>query len=443
MTNAPTTPWLAAHEGYYGPPLSHPRRCELVTWLAANGYDGYVYAPKSDPLHRDHWRRPYPATELAEFEHLHETCRSVGIELVVSLSPGHGWTGADEDVADAAAKLAPFAAMGIDRFGIQWDDLFEGGAEVGRRHGEGVARIRERLGAGTHWVAAPDDYALALPSEYLRAFAGSLPADVTITWTGPSVVSRALTLEALSAFESGLGRTVVFAENFPVNDLAMADVLHLGPYPHRDPRLVDHLVEVYVNFMERPLASRIGLGVAADFWKRSSAGRESDWKRRVDQVGGLEPIARACRSWLGEPEPDPWLLEALDGATRGRQDLRQHLARGCREGLLPDWEAELLPWLVQWEAEASAMTAALEVLDAANSGEASVRAVWRAAEAWRTAQRASAQVFGIRMARYPVTHHDGRRMVATHGCVVTNRNLTDRLWELIDLALTKNAPMSS
>ncbi len=269
--------------------------------------------------------------------------------------------------------------MGVRRFGIQWDDLFEGGPVVGRRHGEGVARIRDGLGVDARWVSAPDDYALSRPSEYLLAFAAALPADVTLIWTGPSVLSSDVTLAEMLAFEEGLGRRVVFAENFPVNDLAMSDVLHLGPYPRRDPRLVAHLDEVYVNFMERPLASRIGLGVASAFWKETTHDRDEAWHRVVGEVPGLEPIALACRSWMDDPDPHPRLLALLDLAAGGGPGLREHLASGCRDGLAPAWQAELSPWLAQWEAEAHAMSLGLDVLEALGAGGASVREVWRSA----------------------------------------------------------------
>jgi hypothetical protein len=40
-------------------------------------------------------------------------------------------------------------------------------------------------------------------------------------------------------------------------------------------------------------------------------------------------------------------------------------------------------------------------------------------------------VFGIRFARYPMTRHDGRRLLADRGAVVHGTNLTDRLWAAV------------
>ena len=51
--------------------------------------------------------------------------------------------------------------------------------------------------------------------------------------------------------------------NYPVNDVFMSEVLHIGPYPQRDVGAADRVRGVFVNFMETPLVSRIGLACAA------------------------------------------------------------------------------------------------------------------------------------------------------------------------------------
>ena len=43
--NDATRPWLAALEGYYGPPLAHDERVALVQWLGEHDYDSYAYSP--------------------------------------------------------------------------------------------------------------------------------------------------------------------------------------------------------------------------------------------------------------------------------------------------------------------------------------------------------------------------------------------------------------
>src|SRR5690242_10209405 len=106
--------WIAAHEGYYGPPLRHEQRLALVDWLGGQGYDGYAYSPKDDVRNRARWREPYPPEAMAEFAELQAACAIAGIDLVVMLSPGLDWRSGDPaDVEAVAAKLLAFAELGV------------------------------------------------------------------------------------------------------------------------------------------------------------------------------------------------------------------------------------------------------------------------------------------------------------------------------------------
>lgn len=436
--------WIAAHEGYYGPPLRPEQRVALVGWLGAHGFDGYAYSPKDDERNRARWREPYPPEAMAEFAELQAACVEAGIDLVVMLSPGLDWRAGDPTEVEAvAAKLAGFAELGVSSFAINWDDVPGSGADAGTEHGGAVAaaiaRVEAQVGRDLTWMACPVDYAVAEPTEYLTAFAAAVPATVDIAWTGPSVLTRSLSADELHGIEAALDRSVAFCENFPVNDLGMADVLHLGPYPRRDPALATGHRRVFVNVMDRIEASKVALVQAERFWHldpgRESGGpsadveREVAWLDAIEAFDGLEPLARACRSWVADPEPDPelvaWGAAALDGDDR----LAEFLRAGCREGLDPAIAAEVEPWLAQWELEAAAMLAALDLL--AKRRTPSIPALWTAAQAWDQARAGRPQVFGIRFARYPMTRHDGRRLLADRGAVVHGTNLTDRLWAAV------------
>jgi hypothetical protein len=282
-----------------------------------------------------------------------------------------------------------------------------------------VATAFERLGADAEWFTCPVDYAASAPTTYLHAFADALPPEIGIVWTGPGIVSPTLTGADARGLSDALGRELLFGENFPVNDGGMAHVLHLGPYPTRDASFVDATRGAVVNFMHRPRASRIGLAVAAKFWRDPTVDRYAAWEAALEEFPGLEPLARACSSWVDNPEPDRRLL-AMDNA-----ELEAFLARGCRDGLEPVLAAEVEPWLAQWEAEASAMQAALWLL--ASDGPVSMDEVGAMALALYEARRSETQAFGIRFAYYPVSARDGDRLVSDPVSVVEGVNLTDRL----------------
>lgn len=413
---------LAAVEGYYGPPLPHAERLDLLRWLAAHGYDMFVHAPKSDPHHRERWREPYPPQAAAELAELVQTGRDAGVEVALVVSPGLDWRDGDE--AALIAKLASFTALGATALGVAWDDVPPGGADLGARHGAAVAAAVGTITAA-RWFTCPTDYAFATPTPYLRGFVAALPRDVEVMWTGPSVVSPALRTEQARALAAEMGRPLLFAENFPVNDGPMSSVLHLGPYPARPSDLPSAVSGAVLNMMRLPRASRLGLAVAARWWRAPHTSRETAWRECLAEFSGLEPLARGCRSWAGDAGPDAELLAWWRAARDcGDTRLRDFLRRGCREGLDAALAAELEPWLAQWEDEAQAMLAALDLM--ALPRQRRVEQAGLVALLWARARCGVTQVFGIRHAYYPLTARDaGGALVPGPGALHTGENLTD------------------
>lgn len=417
--------WLAALEGYYGPPLAQDERLALVTWLAEHDYDAYAYSPKDDPFARERWREPYPADDMARFVELNAACAEAGLQFAPTMNPGLDWRVDDPAEVDAlVAKLAAFAEVGITALAVAWDDVPGEGAAVGASHGAAIATAVERIGDHLRWSACPVDYAARTPTAYLRAFADAMPATVDIVWTGPGIVSPTLTTRDVTDLSAALGRRLLFGENFPVNDGGMAHMLHLGPYPTRAPGVVAACGGAVVNFMHRPRASRLGLAVAARFWRNPTEDRYAAWEdvlRR--EFPELEPLARACSAWVDNPTGDPLLRDMAAMPTDGR--LAAFLAAGCRAGLDDVLAAEVEPWLAQWDAEAAAMGAALHLLNA--PAPPTMDEVGAMALAWYGARRSETQAFGTRFAYYPVSARDGDRLISDPVSIVEGSNLTDEL----------------
>ncbi len=428
MTDGETQPkrWLGAVEGFYGQPLAHEARAALIEWLGSEGYNCYGYAPKNDPFHRDRWRDPYPTDELARFAELVKVGEASGASLAMSISPGLDWHDGDESLL--IAKLDSFRRLGVSVLAVAFDDVPPGGVELGATHGRAVAAAIEALAdPAIRWFTCPTDYATPVVTPYLQAFVAELPDEVGIMWTGPGVVSPRLTAESVRSFAAGLGRKPLFAENYPVNDIGMEGVLHIGPYPDRDPEIVDETVGVCCNFMRHPLASRIGLAAAARFWLDPQRDRVEAWREVIGANPGLEPLALASCMWVGAPDAAPELLEWVDAAiaTRGTDTrLQDYLQVGCRDGLDPDLAAEIEPWLEQWDRQSQAMQWALQLLALGDKRPSSV--AFTVMSLWRRARERIEEVFGIRWAWYPVTTWDD----VTHALpesVVIGENLTDRL----------------
>lgn len=413
-------PWLAAIEGFYGPPFAHAARLDLLRWLPSAGYTDYAYGPKDDPYHRERWREPYPASHLADFAATLAVARDHGIRLTLSISPGLDWRGA-ADHAPLVAKLRQLHDLGLDSLGVYWDDVAPGGADLGRSHAEGVAAAERALPPDVRWLTVGTDYATSHVTAYLGAFASSLPPGVAIAWTGPAVTSPDVPAEVAARLTRELGHPLLFCDNWPVNDLGMSPCLHLGPMPYREPALRDAVAGTGFNMMSLPLATRPGLALAARHWRDPDEDREQAWREVIGSVPGLEPLARSCRSWLTAPGPDPELAAWAGPALAGDQRLLDFLGAGCRDGLAQEWAAELEPWLAAWEAEARVTAGVIRVIqDPQTQADAPDLGV-----DWPALHRRPQQVFGIRLAVYGLSYRAGDRMLPHPQSVVRGENLTD------------------
>jgi hypothetical protein len=411
--------WLGALEGFYGAPFQRADRLALVAWLGSQGARDFVYAPKGDPLLRDDWRTPF--SDLAFYTELLHTCTANGVRLSVVLSPGLDW-GGDEDVPLLVGKLQQLASLGIDSLGVAFDDVPRGGADLGAAHGRAVAAV---AGALPHVRVAtcPVDYAASTATSYLRAFADALPADTDVFWTGPGIVSPTITADDVTTLGDDLGHRLVLADNVPVNDGPMAGVLHLGPYPVRDPGLPSLTGGLLLNLMPLPLASRIGVAAGLRWWQQPDGDRHAQWEAVVAEVPGLLPLARACRSWLTDPGPDAELRELALAACQGDGGLEAWFAEGCRKDLADDWQAELEPWLAAWELLAFGFA---YVFDLARKDDP-VEGALGVAEARRRMRGIEQQLFGIRDAVYPVTVQQGDTIRPDPAGIVQGHWLADEV----------------
>ncbi|MDP9182783.1 MAG: protein O-GlcNAcase, partial [Actinomycetota bacterium] len=294
-------------------------------------------------------------------------------------------------------------------------------------HGRAVAAAVAGL-PGVRVSTCPVDYAVSSPTSYLKGFVDALPDGVELFWTGPAIVSPTITAADVTSLGSALGRTLVLADNVPVNDGAMSGVLHLGPYPERDPRLPEVTGGLLLNLMPLPLASRIGVAAGLRWWQDPTGDREQQWREVVAEVPGLDPLARACRSWLTDPGPDAEVAQWAEAALAGDDTrLEDWLAAGCRAGLADDWQTELAPWLEAWEL----LAFGLGYVIAATRGQDLVEAAFGVGEARRRIRALEQQLFGIRDAVYPVTRQEGDRVLPDPSGVVEGHDLPGRMCDQV------------
>jgi len=415
--------WLAMIEGFYGPAYPHEERLALLRWLPSVGYTDYAYGPKDDAFQRADWRSPYPTEMAAQLAETLAVADESGIRLTLSVSPGLDWKGTDDHAA-LVAKVQQLYDLGARSLGVYWDDVPPGGEDLGRSHGAGVAAAAAGLPDDVRWMTCGTDYAFDTVTAYLRGFVAELPPGTPVAWTGPDITSPVVTAESARRLGEELGRPLLLCDNWPVNDLGMAGQLHLGPAPYREPALRNEVAGVGFNAMSLPLSSRVALELGARHWLHPDEDRAAAWSEVVSAVPGLAPLARACRSWVDEPGPDPELVAWLDQALVGGDQLLAYLAAGCREGLAPEWAAELAPWIDSWEAEARVLTWIVRTARGEDTGDGVDFQL-----DWLALHRREAQVFGTRLAVYGLSYRlgpeAGERLLPHPHSVVRGENLTD------------------
>jgi len=376
-------------EGFYGTPWSHDARLEVVDFICARGMNAYVYAPKSDPKHRDRWREPYDRGELDDLSQVATRCADVGARFGFAISPGLDMAYADNgDRGVLLAKLGAMLDVGIDWFVLAFDDIPNRpglATEHARLTDWMMGRLKDRR-SDLRCSLVPTEYVGTRPSPYLTTLATELPPDVDLFWTGPTVCSPTIGADDARSWRLAIGgRPLLLWDNYPVNDTVMERELHLGPYRGREPELSDVVDGILCNPMLQPRASLVALGTAAEYFRDPSGYDEAAaWDRALADVGGehiseLRALARACCDGpLATPDklPAAALVRAVEAAADGpcwfeavaalrdELDVLREAGRNWRDDPLA---AELAPWLEQAIREADAALAALRLLQQTHS----------------------------------------------------------------------------
>jgi hyaluronoglucosaminidase len=294
-------------EGFYGPPWTHADRLDLLGFCGAHELDTWVHAPKDDPYHRERWRDPYPDAELTLLAELAAAATRHGVDFVWSVGPGLSMRYSDDaELATLVAKCEQVRSAGIHAVHLLWDDVehdLHGPGDEERYGGEvkpsaaAQADVSNRFRAAFRQeaplVVCPMGYAGIERTPYRDTFARLLDPEILVYWTGPEVVSQAITRADLDSAADSFAHELLLWDNYPVNDFDN-ERLFLGPLRGRDAGLArGALAGILGNGMVQPVPSKLALATIADF------ARDPD---------GYDPLASYERA-LAEHGPE--VVEAL------------------------------------------------------------------------------------------------------------------------------------
>ena len=357
-------------EGFFGPPWGMSHRVALFEFGQKRGMNTYLYAPKDDPYHREHWGKPYPEPQWKELLRLIGEAAKHNVDFVYGFHPGKGLHfDAAEPVGWLLNKAKGLYEAGVRTFAVLFDDIpshlefaedknsFD--ESLAKAEGHWLKKILDEQPKSwneVEWWICPSYYTedpfLArtfgtFEPSFLETLGKHLPETVAYFWTGPAVVSEAISLAHIQKVRKALNHRLILWDNYPVNDLSMAMEMHLSPLTGRDPRLPEQVYGYMNNPLLQETLSFIPLTTCFDYAANpANYDPEASWERGVtERFGPVElPHWQAIRKFCEQinklkDKKKPMALTArersvLEGAYRYLLE-----NRGER------WFEEFQPWL--------------------------------------------------------------------------------------------------
>ena len=373
ITDWPDVAFRGTVEGFYGTPWSHKARLSQIEFYGRNKMNVYIYGPKDDPYHRDHWREAYPDAEAKRIQELNEHSKQWGVNFYWAIHPGIDikWTPEDRDAL--MAKLEKMYNLGIRSFAVFFDDIWGEGTKADKQ-AELLNYVDDNFIAKhkdvSPLIMCPTEYNRAWANDekgYLRTLGTKMNKDVQIMWTGNTVV-HCIDKESMEWINQRIDRKAYIWWNFPVSDFVRDHIL-LGPAYGNGLDIADDLSGFVSNPMEHAEASKISLYGIADYcWNMKAYNEKRDWEKGLQAVlpsntaalrtfalynKDLGPNGHGFRREEGD-ELKSIAESALGGDVQGAALLLQkcYELKTAADVLLgdksnPELNRELRPWLLQ------------------------------------------------------------------------------------------------
>ena len=311
-----TIPLRGIVEGFYGAPWSFEDRADLIKFSGEHELNGYIYAPKDDPYHRDKWREPYPEDKIKELKNLIQIGEKNKVRFIFAVSPGldlnyHDEEG-EEDFNTLMAKLDSLYEIGCRDFAIFFDDI-KAGTDDGANHAKFLNKLQEELDKKyddiNPLITVPTDYRLQRMidssgnvKKYTKDFVDILDEKIIVLYTGDVVVSDGITEESYKKATDIYKRNLGIWWNYPVNDF-LTGKLALGPIEKLP---TSNINSIFYNPMVEAQLSKISLETGAEYaLSPETYDSVESWNRAIEnQFGELAPAMKVFASHSQHMEND-------------------------------------------------------------------------------------------------------------------------------------------
>ena len=334
-------------EGFFGQSWSWEERHQHLIFLAAYGYDFYIYAPKSDTYLRRHWHQAWPTPEFDELQKLRAHCQQLGLRFGVGLSPLeiHLLT-PQERHQRLQQRMQQINLLTPDILCLLFDDMR---GDLPQLAAQQIDLVHQAVAASNShaFIFCPTYYSFdpvlekvfgKMPEHYWRDLAQHLDKQIDMFWTGEKVCSSHYPQAHLQQVSELLGRKAFLWDNYPVNDGAVKSKhLHLRPVAQTHSQLPGAIAGHAVNPMNQPWLSQPAMAsLALAYQNPSHYNPQTAQQQLLPQLCG-KALATAL-------EQDIDLFQEL-GLNHIAANMRLELIAKYRAFLPSPYARELIAWL--------------------------------------------------------------------------------------------------
>lgn len=340
----PKFPIRGVIEGSYTGPWTHEQRMQMLMFMARFKMNFFMYGPKPDPLVRDTWRVLYSEEKMKEFKEEIEFAKENFITYSFVLSPIKNISYSNPvAIEKAVKKLEQFADIGVEFFGIFFDDIpyiistqdAKVYTSAAHAHVDFTNKLYEAMKKKypkVRFAFVPTDYSGIKSTPYNETVKEKLHSDILVGWTGKEVISDVITVEHAKTFEKIVGHKVSLGDNFPVAE-GTGGLPCLGPIRWRDPKLYMVIPGFIANATgNQPEASKLSFMTVADYtWNPENYDAERSWEAALRIFSGDPALYPFLRMFAEEYQfnfPMPKRFSMLEGLWEAVWD--EYVAGGNR-----------------------------------------------------------------------------------------------------------------
>ena len=343
MANAP----IGVIEGFYGKPWTWRERKANLLFLKKMGAQFYIYAPKSDAILREDWRKDWDKQTQKKLRGLRDYSASLGIDFGFGLSvSGIECTEKKELLTELKKKIEKINAIAPDILCVQFDDLPGNAENLAITQSELVNRVRE-WSTARRIILCPTYYSSSarlneisgkMPANYWEDLGKNVLRDIDIFWTGKEICSETYLNADLDDISTSLRREPFLWDNYPVNDGDMASKLHLMPV-FRPAKLWPHISGIAINPMNEAFLSRIALFSTIGQLKKNGRSLCGDFSAT------LRAVKSVCKPKIAQCIIEDTHLFQFDGLEELSVETKAILKKRYAKFLPDPFAREIIAWL--------------------------------------------------------------------------------------------------